>query len=388
MDQEHVTGGGHRGQPPADLFPVAVAGEGIDPPDGGPHSHVAAMDLEELRPFDKRPAAGSDGLEAGHEDGRPRVGQPAGEMMEDPPAVHHTAGGDDDPGPFVGVDRLRFLRCPRHPHPGRRHRVGHPLHPRLGEVMLLDVPPEHLGGLDRHRRIDPHRDFREPAGRHERAEKIDQLLATADGERRHEHHAAALDRLLRDGLELVERSAGGVVTVAIGALAHEDIARRRGHRIVVERGIVAADVPGEHEPQRPTGGGTLHLHERTSEHVAGVVEPGPDPLGRREPGLAVERFHQTQRPFDVALIVEGEGGSVFRVALPIGVDRILRLALGRVVEEEAEEIGCGAGGEDRSAEAVARQSGQPAGVVDVAVGEDDRVDRVGGHRELGPVPLP
>ncbi|MFM8890216.1 MAG: MBL fold metallo-hydrolase, partial [Planctomycetia bacterium] len=49
------------------------------------------------------------------------------------------------------------------------------------------------------------------------------------------------------------------IATAVGALAHEIVARRGGDGIVVERRVEPADVAGKHDPPRPAGGRDLHL---------------------------------------------------------------------------------------------------------------------------------
>ena len=118
VNEEHAPRGSHAREPAADLASVAVAGEGVDAAHGRPHRDVPAVDREELGPIDERAPTRAGSLETGDEHRRARVGESTSEVVEDPPSVHHAAGGDHDPSPIMGVDRLRFLGGPRHPHPG------------------------------------------------------------------------------------------------------------------------------------------------------------------------------------------------------------------------------------------------------------------------------
>ena len=213
------------------------------------------------------------------------------------------------------------------------------------------------------------------------------MLTAADGKRGHEHHAAAGNRFLRRGLQFVERPAHRMVAIAVGALADENITRGGRNRVVVERGIVTADVTREEATERRGGPVDLHLHKRASQHVTGVMEPGTDVLGRGKPALALEGLHEPERLLDIPFVVEGERGAVLRVSLAIGILGILVLALRGVVEEKAEEIGRGPGREDRPSESLPRQPREPAGMIDVPVGKDDGLDRGRRNREAFPIAL-
>src|SRR5262249_48155506 len=79
---------------------------------------------------------------------------------------------------------------------------------------------------------------------------------------------------------------------------------------------------------------------------------------------------------------------VFRVALTVGVARILFLDVRRVGQDQAAELLRGRRAENTAPEAVLDEPGQVAAVIQVRVGEDHRVDGARGHRERLPVAGP
>ena len=156
---------------------------------------------------------------------------------------------------------------------------------------------------------------------------------------------------------------------------------------MVERRVEATDVPGKDKPSPAIGHGHLHLDEGTSQHVAGIMKATPHARRWLKPVVAGHCLDQPQRPFDITFVVEGERRLVLRKTLAVCIRRILVLTLGRIIEEQSEQIGSSRGGEDRPLETFPGQPRQPAGVVDVSVGEHDGVDRVGRHGEVVPIPL-
>ena len=261
---------------------------------------------------------------------------------------------------MMGVDRLRLGRRLRHSHKRRGQRLGHAGHLRLREIMFRHMPAKHLGRLDRHWRIDPDGDLGQATGGHQGAEQVDELLAAADRKRRHEHHAAPGQRLLRHCLQLVERSTGGMIAVAIGALADEVVAGGSGQGIVVERCVVTADIPGENEPPRAGSRGHLHFDERTAEHVPGIVKATTDARRRFEPCFAGHRLHQPECAINIPLVIERQCWLVLRIPFSIGILGVFSLALGGVVEQQPEQVGRRRGGEDGTLESLPDQPRQPA----------------------------
>ena len=163
-------------------------------------------------------------------------------MVQDASSVHHAAGGDDDAGPALGVDRLGFIGGPCQLHKRAGQRLCHTGQLGLAEVVLPLMATEDRHCLDGHRRVDPDRHLGHPTGRHQRAQQVDELLGAAHCERGDQHHAAASDGLVHHALQFLERTCLRMVTVAVGAFTDKIVARGRWGRVVVERCVVAADV--------------------------------------------------------------------------------------------------------------------------------------------------
>ena len=79
VHEERALRGRQVGEPAGDLAAVGMAREGVDPPHRGPHGDVTAVDAEHVGAVDEGAAAGAGRLEARHEHGRLRVGEPLGE---------------------------------------------------------------------------------------------------------------------------------------------------------------------------------------------------------------------------------------------------------------------------------------------------------------------
>ena len=89
MDKKGRGGGGHAGQPAAQLGAIGVSGKGIYLPYGCLYWNVTAVDAEGFGTVKELAAASSLGLKASHQHGVFCLGQAAGQMVEDPAAVHH-----------------------------------------------------------------------------------------------------------------------------------------------------------------------------------------------------------------------------------------------------------------------------------------------------------
>ena len=91
-----------------------MPGEGVHLLDDGPHRNVAPVNPQKLGAIDQGSPPGADRLKTGDEHGGARIGEAPGEMVKDPSAIHHAAGGDHDARAVILIDRLRFLSCFRH----------------------------------------------------------------------------------------------------------------------------------------------------------------------------------------------------------------------------------------------------------------------------------
>ena len=78
---------------------------------------------------------------------------------------------------------------------------------------------------------------------------------------------------------------------------------------------------------------------------------------------------------------------MLRVLMPVGVPGIFFLDVRRIGEHQGAEVACAGGAEDSALEALRDEPRQVAAVVEVGVGEDDRVDARRVDRQRLPVPF-
>ena len=113
-----------------------------------------------------------------------------------------------------------------------------------------------------------------------------------------------------------------------------------------------------------------------------------DVVGDVDAGAEVHRGQRVERPDGVGLGVEREGRGVLGVAPPVGPCRLLLVEVAGVGQHDAGQLGRAGRAPHRSPEAVAHEGRQVAAVVDVGVGEHDRVDAGRRDGEALPVALP
>ena len=171
--------------------------------------------------------------------------------------------------------------------------------------------------------------------------------------------------------------------VAVGALHHHVVGL--GEKLgVADDGLVGvADVAGKDQfllhlplphPQLDGGG---------AQQVPRVLKPGPHPVGDLHKLAVAAGGQQGQDPLRVLHGVEGlhplVAGAATLAVFPLGVHL---LDVGAVAQHDGEEATGGVDGVDLALKAVLYQQRQPAGVVDVGVGDQHRVDAGGGEGEL------
>ncbi len=110
-----------------------------------------------------------------------------------------------------------------------------------------------------------------------------------------------------------------------------------------------------------------------------VVQPGSLAVvdGLEVPQAVLRLFHGVER----------QRGRVLGRARLVVVSRIFFLQVSGVGQQNAAEIDGGRRRIDRSLESLLDQARDPTGVIEMSVGEDERIDLVGGHRQVLPVAL-
>ena len=170
--------------------------------------------------------------------------------------------------------------------------------------------------------------------------------------------------------------------VAVGGLHHQVVRGRHRVRVEHHRVVVAAQVPGEDDPPTVPG----QVHRRRTENVTGAPEghrrPGPGHLELRPERPGGEQLHCV---LCVVAVVERQRRVVLAGLVLVHERRIAFLQVGTVPEDDLGDRGGPLGADDGAGETVADQPRQIAGVIEVGMGEDDRVDRVRVDGQRGPV---
>ena len=237
------------------------------------------------------------------------------------------------------------------------------------------MEPEDVGGVHRQRRIHVDQHVGNQAGALQPMQLVDQLLHAAHGEGGDEDLAAALAHLVHPaGEQLLRLRDRFMHAVGVGALDDEHVGGpvRRGRLGIADDGQAgAADVAREHEARRPARRGDVEHDRRAAQDVAGVVERERD---AREDLRGVLIGHAHHRFRHRRAVFRG----VQRLGLRVLVDPleelpVLLLDEPGVGQHDGAQVLGGAGAVDGAAVAALAENGQPAGVVDVRVGQHDGV---------------
>ncbi|EMR04092.1 hypothetical protein ADICEAN_00715 [Cesiribacter andamanensis AMV16] len=158
--------------------------------------------------------------------------------------------------------------------------------------------------------------------------------------------------------------------ITIGTFQKEHIGPF-GQLGLVQQGIVeSANIP--RKEQAPT----LHiqLQEGSAQDVAGIAVPVANLLAQRNPLPRLLRTEQGQGFLHILQAIEGFGGAVFGIALLIGPASFFFLQLGAVFQNDAGYLQAGLGAVNGAAKPLGHQAGQVATMVQVAMGEQHRID--------------
>lgn len=132
--------GARPAQPPKQLVPVGVGRQPVERLDVRAHRDLPAEHSKPLGAVLQRSSAGAKGLEPHHQNRVALVGQPPGQVVEDPPAPDRASsdGGDWRRRPALpGGTRSRGARCGGGPR-WRRYRT--PVHGSRGARPAAGIP--------------------------------------------------------------------------------------------------------------------------------------------------------------------------------------------------------------------------------------------------------
>ena len=365
---------------------VGVGAEALEIHHLGPDRHVLAEQLHGGHPVQQGPAQGARRLEAHEHHGTVRPPQVILQMVADAARIAHAGGGDDDLGGMVLVQRFGLVHGLRQMQTREIEHMGAVLH-QLQSVLVQIAPQiaaENGGGALGQGTVHIHGEIRH--GGHQALildlpDEIQQLLGAAHGKGGN-HHVAALAQSLVDDLGQLAGIAPhlGVVAVTVGAF-HDHIVRPGEKLGIPDDGLVhVAQVAGEDQLALHVPLLGPNLHNGGAQQVARVPEADLHALTQVQ-RLAV--FHGKdlfQRRLRVSHGVQrlhlGPSGTFALLVLPLGV---ALLNEGGVPQHNGQQLTGEPGGEDLALESLFHQQGDPAGVVDVGVGNDNIVDVAGGE---------
>ena len=217
------------------------------------------------------------------------------------------------------------------------------------------------------------------------ADVVEHLLRAPDGERRDDEIAAAVERALDViGQQLDRRDMAVVQTVAVGRFDHNIVRVRDRFRHVADDGLVEiADVAAEHHFTLHAVFGHKDLDAGAAEQVAYVAEADGEVLADLHQRVIAHRAQMRDGGLGIVkrvdrLIRRSAGAPALAVA-PFG---LALLDVRAVAQHDAAEITGLARGVNGAIEPVFEKQRQIAGVVDVRVGQKDKVNLPRRHRQL------
>ena len=176
--------------------------------------------------------------------------------------------------------------------------------------------------------------------------------------------------------------------VAVGALDHQVVRVRCGLGVPGQDGVEAAHVAAEQHPHALAVLADGHFGRGCAEQVPGVTVAEREDVIDRLLLAERNRADELHRLLHVALVEERQRRLVLGEALPVQVLGVFQLQVRRVEQQDLRELPRRRRAEDRSAEAELHEPRHPPDVVEVGVGEDDRVHLAGRELGLGPVAQP
>ena len=215
-------------------------------------------------------------------------------------------------------------------------------------------------------------------------DEVQQLLGPAHGEGGDDDVAAPGHSLVDDPGQLVGVApALRVVPVAVGGFHHHVVRPGQLHRVPDDGLVDVADVPGEDDALFHAVFPQVHGHEGGAQQVPRVGELNVHAFAQVDELAVLTDDQEVLHPLRVLHGVEGLGpGRSGALALAVFPLCVLLLNVGGVQQHDLQQLGGEAGGEDAALEALLDEHGNPAGVVDVGVGDQDVVDGVGGKGEF------
>ena len=370
-------------QPGLEVVDIGVRGEAAELDDLGLYGELRIVDADVRMFLGDLPTERTGGLVADHYDGVTLAGDGVLQVVQDTTALAHPAGRDHHERAGLVVQLHALLR---------RLGVVQRLKPEHVDVVtqgLVDIVVEALliAPMDRchaigERAVDVHRNPRQLVLVEQLVEVIHHLLRAAQTEGRNDDAASLLVGLQNDPQQIVLHVGHGRMhPVAIGAFDDQDIPALDRLRVDQQGHAVPTDVTREHNPlpQRPLA--DFEFDNRRSQDVPRRDEPHADIGGQFMPLVKVQRLNQSH---DIFGILRGIQRLDQILASPLAVEvlGVLLLNVGGILEHDVRDVSGGIGAEDRAVEPGLVESRQVAAVIDVGMGENDRIEFLGSAVEL------
>ena len=358
-------------------------GRQCDRADLGPHRVVVAEQLDLTGARAQRIAAGAGCLEPDEQHLVAVVADAAGEVVDHPTAGGHAGCGDDD---HRAASRVQLLGSLDGSRLGQLDRTEQLVAVELGSDFRGTVAgfrPVDVEGSARHRTVDEDRQVRDVTRPDESVEVPEHDLGAVDGERRDEHHTTvpggAVDHLGDTFLGV----ALGMVLVAVRRLGDDDVGGADRRRREEERmrgspeisaeghaGVMVGEVqPDRGRAQNVAGSMPRRLHRR--QNLMAVVEPDGFEL--------IETRHR------VCLGVERERRVMLGGAVPVGEIGLFLLEVAAVRKHDLGQLAGAFGAVDGATEPPVDDPRDVPAVIDVGMGQHDRVNALRWDRERRPV---
>ena len=387
VDHEHPPGLFRKGVHPAQqTVLVRVAGHAGQLTDLGLYLDGLTEQLDRVHPFDEGAPQGAHGLKAHEQNGTFRPPQVVLEVVADASGFAHAAGGQDDLGRAVGVDHAGVLAGHADAQP--RHVDGvDALFQQSAGLLVKAVGvciPEDAGGLGGQRAVNVDRKIAvslDKAFFLDLTQKIQHFLRAAHRKAGHHHVAAPVKGTLQDFSKLCHIiGLWGVAAVAVGRLHKHIVCLLDIGRVFYNGLVQIADIAGEDQLCGGAALGDPQLDAGRAQQVAHIHKPCLDARGKLD-ALAV--LHTQEQAAGGLGILYGVHrlyrlctGALALAVFPLGF-KLLNMR--RVPQHDAAQLHGGDGGVDPAPEAVVRQQRQKAGMVDMGMGDEHKVDLAGGY---------
>ena len=179
-----------------------------------------------------------------------------------------------------------------------------------------------------------------------------------------------------------------MVAVAVGAL-HHHIVRPAEELGIPDDGLIhIADIAGEHDVPLLAALGQLHQDGGAAQQVARVDEGGLHALAHVHGLVIFAGLQKFRHPHGIRHGIQRlHVGAARTLVLAVLILGVALLNVGGVRQHDIQQVGRQPGGDDLPLEAVLDQHGDPAGVVDMGVSHQHRVDAAGMEGQRGVVHL-